>query len=55
VEDSTDNRLKDGGGVSLTRQQPFTPMKIRGTHFCRTLSRPESQCGLMDEVNSKMQ
>jgi hypothetical protein len=30
-----DNRLTDGGEVvSLTRQQPFTPRKIPGTHFC---------------------
>jgi hypothetical protein len=30
-----DSRLTDGGEVvSLTRQPPFTPMKISGTHFC---------------------
>jgi hypothetical protein len=30
-----DNRLTDGGEVvSLTRQPPFTPLKIHGTHFC---------------------
>jgi hypothetical protein len=30
-----DNRLSDGGEVvSLTRQPPFTPRKIPGTHFC---------------------
>jgi hypothetical protein len=30
-----DSRLTDGGEfVSLTRRPPFTPMKIRGTHFC---------------------
>jgi hypothetical protein len=30
-----DNRLTDGGEVdSLTRRPPFTPRKIRGTHFC---------------------
>jgi hypothetical protein len=30
-----DNRL------SLTRQPPFTPRKIPGTHFCQRLSRPQ--------------
>jgi hypothetical protein len=30
-----DNRLTDGGEVvSLIHQQPFTPRKIPGTHFC---------------------
>jgi hypothetical protein len=30
-----DNRLTDAGEiVSLTRQPPFTPRKIPGTHFC---------------------
>jgi hypothetical protein len=30
-----DNRLTDGGKVvSLTRQPPFTPRKIPGTHIC---------------------
>jgi hypothetical protein len=29
-----DNRLTDGGEVSLTRLPPFTPRKIPGTHFC---------------------
>jgi hypothetical protein len=30
-----DNRLTDGGEVvSLTRQLPFTPRKIPGTHLC---------------------
>jgi hypothetical protein len=29
-----DNRLTDGGDVSLTPHPPFTPNKIPGTHFC---------------------
>jgi hypothetical protein len=30
-----DKRLTDGGEViSLTRQPPFTPRKIPGTHLC---------------------
>jgi hypothetical protein len=30
-----DNRLTDGREVvSLTRQPPFTPKEIPGTHFC---------------------
>jgi hypothetical protein len=29
-----DNRLTDGGEVSLTRRPLFTPRKISGTHFC---------------------
>jgi hypothetical protein len=37
-----DNRLTDGGKVvSLTSQQPFTPVKILGTYFCYRLSRLE--------------
>jgi hypothetical protein len=35
-----DSRLRDGREVSLTRRPPFTPKKIRGTHFCYRLSRP---------------
>jgi hypothetical protein len=29
-----DNRLTDGGEVSLTRRPPFTPRKIPGINFC---------------------
>jgi hypothetical protein len=29
-----DDRLIDGGKVSLTRRPPLTPRKIPGTHFC---------------------
>jgi hypothetical protein len=29
-----DSQLTDGGEVSLTRQPPFTPRNIPGTHFC---------------------
>jgi hypothetical protein len=29
-----ENRLTDGGDVSLTRWQPSTPKNIPGTHFC---------------------
>jgi hypothetical protein len=29
-----DNRLTDGGEVSLTHRPPFAPWKIPGTHFC---------------------
>jgi hypothetical protein len=37
-----DNRLTGGGKViSLKRQQPFTPNKIPGTHFCWRLCRPQ--------------
>jgi hypothetical protein len=37
---SLDNRLTDGGKVvSLTRQPPFTPRKIPGTHFYYRLSK----------------
>jgi hypothetical protein len=37
-----DNLLKDGGEVvRLTRRPPFTPRKIRGTHFCYMVSRPQ--------------
>jgi hypothetical protein len=35
-----ENRLADDSEfVSLTRRTPFTPRKIRGTHFCYRLSR----------------
>jgi hypothetical protein len=33
-----DNRLTDGGEVSLTRRQPYIPRKFPGTHFCQRLS-----------------
>jgi hypothetical protein len=37
-----DNWLTDGGEVvSLTRQPPFTPREIPGTHFCQRLSWPQ--------------
>jgi hypothetical protein len=37
-----DNRLTDGSEVfSLMRQPPFTPRKIPGTHFCKTMIRPQ--------------
>jgi hypothetical protein len=36
-----DNRLTDGGEVSLTRRPPFTLRKIPGTHFCQRLSHPQ--------------
>jgi hypothetical protein len=43
---SQDSRLTDGGVVvSLTRQPPFTPLKIPGTHFCYRLSRPQEGLG----------
>jgi hypothetical protein len=29
-----DNRLTDGGEVSLTRRPLFTPRNFPGTHFC---------------------
>jgi hypothetical protein len=29
-----DNRLTDGGDVSLKRRPPFTAKKIPGTRFC---------------------
>jgi hypothetical protein len=35
-----DSRFVDSGEVvSLTRRSPFTLRKIRGTHFCKNLSR----------------
>jgi hypothetical protein len=36
-----DNRLTDGGEVSLTHRPVFTPKNIPGTHFCQRLSRPQ--------------
>jgi hypothetical protein len=37
-----DHQLTDAGDiVSLTRQPPFTPRKIPGTHFCWRLSQPQ--------------
>jgi hypothetical protein len=37
-----DNRLTDGGEVSLTRRPHFTPRKITGTYFYYRLSRLQS-------------
>jgi hypothetical protein len=34
-----DNRLTDGGEISLTRLQLFNPIKIPGSHFCQSLSK----------------
>jgi hypothetical protein len=36
-----DNRLTDGGDVTLMRRPSFTPWEISGTHFCYRLSRPQ--------------
>jgi hypothetical protein len=41
LQNFVENRLTDGGEVSLTRRPPFTPCKIPGTPFCQRLSRPQ--------------
>jgi hypothetical protein len=47
-----DNWLTDGGEVvSPTRQPPFTPRKIPGTHFCYRLSRPQG-CSAAGRIRS---
>jgi hypothetical protein len=46
-----DNRLTDGGEVvSLTRQLPFTPRKIPGTHLEAELSQGNSAAGRVRSI-----
>jgi hypothetical protein len=53
--DIIDNRLTDGGEVSLTSRLLFTPRKIPGTHFCQRLSRPQghSAAGRIRSIKKK--
>jgi hypothetical protein len=38
-----ENRLIDGGEVSLTRRPHFTPKRSLSVHFCYMLSKSEDQ------------